>query len=375
MPWAKVSDTAPMDPRLISVIEHDLADDRTVNELYGFYGRLVGMSGQHLTDYVVSYGTVMLVAGTKENAIRLLALAAWTGLATEVENDTGRRAFKLLDDPEFWHIKLADEVAWERQRQADNRNLDITMPVRCRDGDACRYCGRIVNFAARKGGLAGTYDHRPPGQPGSVETSVIACSSCNARRGRRPLAIADEELPLLPPPAQPYYSAKTRELLQAHTGVLARYGMTPPPERSSDEDLAPGRIAPGAQAAPTSGVRRATGARPAAAPKKARAVAAADNAPKTERPAAPITWPTSPADVPADPGRSEQISGLDDQGVPGRDGSGRVGLVVAGPDQRDVPAKPHPFPRPPEASHAQARRHNRRGSRGSRNRKPQQGDS
>lgn len=372
MPWAKVSDTAPMDPRLISVIEHDLADDRTVNELYGFYGRLVGMSGQHLTDYVVSYGTVMLVAGTKDNATRLLALAAWTGLATEVENETGRRAFKLLDDPEFWHIKLADEVAWERQRQADNRNPEITMPVRCRDGDACRYCGKIVNFAARKGKLAGTYDHRPPGQPGSVETSVIACGECNARRGRRPLAIADEEVPLLPPPTEPYYATKTRELLQAHAVVLGRYGMTPPTERPSQEDLAPGRIAPGAQAAPTSGVRRATGASTAAAPTPARATAAAGTAPQTERPAAPtIAWPTSPADVPADPGRSEQIASVDDQGVPGRDGSGRVGLVVAGTASHDVPPLPHPAPRPPEASQANPRRRSRRGSRGGRSRKPQ----
>ena len=42
--------------------------------------------------------------------------------------------------------------------------VSIIVPVRWRDGDACRYCGKVVNWADRKGGKGGTYDHRMPGQ-------------------------------------------------------------------------------------------------------------------------------------------------------------------------------------------------------------------
>ncbi|MFD6030493.1 hypothetical protein ACFWE5_07240 [Cellulosimicrobium funkei] len=356
-----MSDTAPMDPRLLAVIEHDLADDRATNEVYGFYGRLVGLSGQHLTDYVVSYGTVLLVAGSKDNATRLLAICEYIDFVTECQDNQGRRLFKLLADPEFWHIKLADEVAWERQRQNDNRNPDITAPVRNRDGDACRYCAKVVNFKARKGKLAGTYDHRPPGQPGSAETSVVACGECNARRGNKPVPVADLELPLLPVPAKPYYHDYTVEWLRGHEALLTQHGMTPPAEKPDHHNLTPGRLAPGAQAAPGNGERRATSETPAiAAPTRERDEAAAGTAPTPARPAAPTR-----GRGPADPGRSKQIRSLDDHGSPGRVGTGRDGSVPDGsPPAPPAPAGPtKPTAQPGPSSRRRSRR-GRRGGRG-----------
>lgn len=54
--------------------------------------------------------------------------------------------------------------------------------MRWRDGDACRYCGKVVNWADRKGGKGGVYDHVCPASR-TWHSEVVACRSCNSIRG------------------------------------------------------------------------------------------------------------------------------------------------------------------------------------------------
>ena len=237
MPWARLTDTAATHPIVLAVAEHPDADDRSVNEVFGFMLRLAAMSAQYLTDYVFWYSSAVQMAGSKSQADHLLELAAFAGYGVQdVEPGSGRRFFRLVADPDFVHIKTAEEVAWERDRKANNGDLSIIVPVRWRDGDACRYCGKVVNWADRKGGKGGTYDHRLPGQSGTWHSEVVACRSCNSIRGNASkglppsegMAAADRIRPLLSPPDRPYYSPRTREWLNSHADVLALHDMRPP---------------------------------------------------------------------------------------------------------------------------------------------------
>jgi hypothetical protein len=189
------------------VLERDVA----VNEVFGFVMRCALQSAGHTTDYVVEEGTALLVGGTRTD--RLLELAKKAGYITQIRKG-GVRAWLIVDDPEFIHMRLEAEIEWERQQRADSANPALTAPVRFRDGDACRYCRKIVNWRARKGKLAGTYDHREPGKPGTVDTLVVACGACNP--GRRDRLDADERYPLLPAPTSPYYSALTAAFIAEH---------------------------------------------------------------------------------------------------------------------------------------------------------------
>ncbi|MBW8171810.1 hypothetical protein K0651_01940, partial [Ornithinimicrobium sp. Arc0846-15] len=207
MPWLKSGDNAATYPQLLHIAAHPEADDRLVNEVAGFLWRCAMQSAGHMTDYEVDYGTAFLMSPTR--ALALIDVACWAGLMCSVPDASPPR-WVITDDPEFIHIRLRDAVMWERQRDRDRKNPELTMPVRLRDGDACRYCSEVVNFGARSGKRSGTYDHRVAGEAGTHETMVVACRSCNSKRGTA------DELPLLPAPANPYHSPRTVVELEKH---------------------------------------------------------------------------------------------------------------------------------------------------------------
>jgi hypothetical protein len=146
----------------------------------------------------------------------------------EVVDVNGKRAWKIVDNPEFIHMKTEDELKWEKQRRADNGSPELTLPIRHRDGDSCRYCGRVVKWNDKKGGIGGTYDHRRPGEPGTFETMVVSCRSCNAKRGDDP--DADQRVKLLPPPDPVYYDKTTIEWINKSSWAKDN-GVQLPPKR------------------------------------------------------------------------------------------------------------------------------------------------
>lgn len=206
MPWLKVSDMATHHPIVVAPMEFDDYDERLVNEVFGFVARCALQSAAHLTDYVVSKATAMQIAGMTR-AAELLEVAIAAGYFTPLILEDGRTAYKLCEDNEFMHIRSREEVEWERQRKRDNSNPAINVPVRLRDGDGCRWCGVVVNWSDRKGARGATYDHLEPQRGSTVETTVVACKSCNSSRkdGPTPPGVAE----LLPAPTDPYYSKST----------------------------------------------------------------------------------------------------------------------------------------------------------------------
>ncbi|MDE9364565.1 hypothetical protein PZ938_03025 [Luteipulveratus sp. YIM 133132] len=349
MPWLRGGDNAATHPLVMALATVRGSDERTTDEVFGFVMRCAMQSAGHLTDYRVDLGTALLLAGSKNRAERVLRQAVEAGLMT-VSGRGRARCWQIVDDPEFLHMQRRDEVERNRKRRADKGNPNLIVPVRVRDGDQCRYCSVVVYFGQRVGPRAGTYDHRNDidTEPTTIDTLVVACSTCNGRRLND--RAADQRVPLQPAPLHPYYSAKTAVFLAKH-GVLVESSPEPAssgPTRDPDPVRTP--------RTPTRPPAR-PGRRPDTAHDPARPEAtASDTAPSTRPgdpapdPAPSTTWDSSPPDPPPTWASSPPPSDLQNSAAfgrnevcgPGRDGTGRAGAGVqpSVPAARDAPTPP-----------------------------------
>lgn len=264
MAWLKAGDTAAMNERVLNIAALPGADERSVNETFGFVMRLFLQAAQQETDYTVSLGTAMVLSPRYE---LLLEQAAGTGLL-RVEVADGQRVVKLVQDEEFMHMRSREELEWERRRKADTSNTDLTVPVRVRDGDACRYCGQVVSFGMRRGGRAGTYDHLRPGRAArSVDDLVVACGSCNAGR-REAEGGRGQQYELLPPPSedQRYFSKRTIQWFEEQARVFHQLGLEMPRRPKGARDLKVGSQSRSDVPAPSGAPAREDGGTGNAAP-------------------------------------------------------------------------------------------------------------
>lgn len=374
MAWARWGDTSATHPIPLKVLEHEDCDDRLLNEVHGFISRCAAEAGSHKTDYVVTRGTAVLMAGPSRVEV-MLEVAIFAGYLTEVTLD-GSRAYKLVDDdPDFLHLRLKAEIEFEQQRRKDNSTPSLVVPVRLRDGDACRWCGRIVDWGSRKAGRSGTYDHLIAGQAASVDTYVVCCQSCNSSRknGERPGGIEH----LLPVPDRPYYSTKTVEWLEGNEW-RKRNGLPVPPrprKRYKPGDLAPG-LTPAANAPVgdrpdnRSGTEPSMDTAPAARPVSPapRTDVPSANAPTQQRPE-PDSGTAQRQPPPAQTSDLQTICGssadsADDEGTESV-GAGRVGTGRDGSGQPYVSTSPTAPTSPSKPRRKRGRRRRRSGTQSS----------
>lgn len=220
MPWLRLSDTSADHPIALAVLEHDDADDRILNEVFGFAARCAVRSAQHEQDYVVTVGTAKSVAGSIGRYKPLTDAAVTAGYFSrvELEQEDGakRPAFKLVEDTELFHMILKAERDWTNQRRRDTGNPALIVPIRLRDGDACRWCGQVVVWVGdRKSARAGQYDHLTAGKGAeSPDDMVVACKGCNSARGEGKNPSWDKEL--LPVPVKKYFHDSTVTWLAKH---------------------------------------------------------------------------------------------------------------------------------------------------------------
>lgn len=215
MAWVKMGDTADMYPRLMEAASHAKADTRTVNELFGFIMRCAAYSAAHLTDSIIEVGVLYTYAGGNPDIVQI---ATHAGLIEWVDTPKGRKP-KLLEDPDFVHIRSRTDVEWSRQRQRDNSDQALRQAVIARDGDQCRWCGVEVYWPGKTSARKGTLDHLKPGEAGTVDTLVVACTRCNSSRADDPTGSWDQTHELLPVPERPRYGTFTRGML-TRAGVL-----------------------------------------------------------------------------------------------------------------------------------------------------------
>lgn len=245
MPWLKSGDNAATYPKVMQIAGFRGVDpDSIVNEVFGWLTRCMLQGAGHTTDYLLDVGTAYMLGGPRTDA--LVALCKRARLLTEVRVG-GIKTYRLIADPEFMHMRLKAEVDAERQRQQDNDDPALVVPVTLRDGDNCRYCGVFTQWMGRTSNRTRTLDHRNGlGVPATVATLVVACKRCNSARMLNPQWDADH--PLRPVPDQPQWGWRAAEYL-TENGY-------PTQQNAGPERPAP---APGADPAPD-GVRPATAA-------------------------------------------------------------------------------------------------------------------
>ena len=207
MPWLKVSDTAAQHRIVWRALEIPGASMQSMWSLFGQVLALAVEAAAFKTDYIIERGSVLKFTGTPEAAQKFIADAMFCGYLTgEVPLDDGRIAYRLIEDEDLFHMRLREEIDWENRRRNDTRNGALIVPIRARDGDACRWCGNVVYWGNQKGGRGATYDHLNPGVPAETpEDMVVACRSCNSSRKDN----AGWAVDLLPAPKTPYFSAKS----------------------------------------------------------------------------------------------------------------------------------------------------------------------
>jgi hypothetical protein len=178
--------------------------------MWSLFGQVLALAVEAAafkTDYVVERGSILKFTGSPDAADKFIADAMFCGYLTDqVPLEDGRIAYKLVDDEDLFHMRLREEIDWENRRRNDTRNGALIVPIRARDGDACRWCGNVVYWGNQKGGRGATYDHLNPGVPAETpEDMVVACRSCNSSRKDN----AGWAVDLLPAPKTPYFSAKS----------------------------------------------------------------------------------------------------------------------------------------------------------------------
>lgn len=340
MPWARLGDDAATYPALMQLHGMQGADERTVNEAFGFLLRISTLSAGHKTDYVVDAGTAHMIGGARTEA--LLKLLVKAGLLT-AQRQGGLRSWTILADPEFLHIRTRAELEAEARYRNELRDDALLVGLRRRDGDNCRWCGIYVQWLGRKGQQHAEPDHLEGSDvPGTVENMVIACRRCNRARGADQTAWESTHK-LLPVPTNPQYGEATA----AH---LTKNGY--PTEPTIRSDQAPAHTA-AADPAPTR-------VRPAAPHSDPAALAAARTPlPSESDPTRPETWGppkntprnTPGNDIPRSDGTASAGSGRDGSGTSSGTSPGLAG---------DVPAPPPTSPPVPR------RRRGRRGAGSSR---------
>lgn len=360
MAWLKIGDDAATYPAFLRVDEHDDWDERLTNELFGFLARCATQAAAHYTDYIVSLGTARLIAGPR--AAALLQIAVDCELAEPVEVD-GRRQWKLLDDEKFMHMRSKDEVDRDNQRKRDLSDHGLVMPVRLRDGDQCRYCRVVVNWGDQRSKRGGTYDHRN-GIDGKATplTVVVACRGCNSDRGDDP--DADTRIPLLDPPAVPYFKAKTAEWINGSTWAKT-HGRTVTASSSTPSGPT-GRQRPASQAGHAHTTDTSSGIARASASDRAPGIAhhGDSDRDKTVNAAPPPAGNSERhPPTPAPPATDSSALTSPDQSWPqqgstelARPGSGRVGPGRHGAGQVGTPFPPAKGDGPSEISSSAGRR-------------------
>ena len=212
MAWLKVSDTATQNPIVRRALDLPHCTQEYVYTLFGVILACAVEAAAMKTNYIIERNAIAAKVGL-EKTEQFIKDAIVCGYMTETQLEDGRIAYKLVEDEEnFFHMRSKEEIEWENRRRNDARNAAITAPVRARDGDACRWCGRVVYWGDQKSARGGTYDHLRPGIGAETPQDVIvACRSCNSTRKDNP----EWGGTLLPAPTKPYYGRKTVEFLAA----------------------------------------------------------------------------------------------------------------------------------------------------------------
>jgi hypothetical protein len=188
--WLRLSDNYGTDPVILNVCR--TRGDKT--RVLGMVVELMLYCASHLTDgYVPELIFRDIVRSPKWRD-------ALTGAAggTPLVHKPGDKCACMIN-PVAWPDTAADYylhhyLMWNPSREesdvarakaAELRDRELLAIVRKRDRGRCRYCAVPVNWADRRSGLGGVYDHVDPALAAGAANLVVACRGCNSRKGHR----------------------------------------------------------------------------------------------------------------------------------------------------------------------------------------------
>ena len=222
-----------------------------------------------------------------------------------------------------------------RARSRENRDPNKKAAVIFRDGDQCRYCGKVVRWTGPTGYNLGTLDHVNPDSLGDapVEGLVVACHECNSSRGHAREAF-DAASPLRPVPTKPYYGVWSAEFLTRY-GYEAAPSVDPgAPVDPASETPAKGVLPGRGSGAPVDPGRGSSGPDEAAVRDPGASKRRASEGPRIRR-----SPDSSPNQSPTAKGIKSNTLGSGRDGT-GREGKGRAGTGQGGKGQAGHPRTP-----------------------------------
>ena len=118
-----------------------------------------------------------------------------------------------------------------------SKPFELRQAVRRRDGDECRYCGKLVFWSGRRGKRSGTYYVTDGSESSTAETVVVACALDVDRIS------TGTELKLLPAPREPIYRHRTLLFfgVDVRAQASASANGTELPPAPDDQSAKPGR--------------------------------------------------------------------------------------------------------------------------------------
>ena len=252
MSWLRIGDTASMHPVVLRSLELPNATESLKLELFGFVAMAATMCAAHEGDSIIELGTIFQVAGVARGK-QLAAAAEYCGYFEQIKNQqTGAIAYKLIEDPELIHMVSKEQREWANQQRNDTRDSKLVVPIRERDGDACRWCGHVVYWNDKRGARGGTYDHLHPGVAAkSPDDMVVSCRGCNS--SRKDSQNSDNDLSqLLPAPQNPWYSDATANFLNEHANLMRTHNHVLPSAKKDKPRGKPKAPPPGSSEPPGS---------------------------------------------------------------------------------------------------------------------------
>lgn len=181
MPWARIDDQANDDDKLNALC----------SDAFRLWVRGLVYCQKKLTDGFIPDSTIGQLAALAKDRERPRIIAELLAPHPRLGKgplwhkvDGGYQMHDYLD----WNESRAQVEAARQssiQRMALFRDRSLRDQIRARDGDRCRYCGRLVRWADKKGDIGGTYDHVLPYGGNAVGNLVVCCRGCNSRKRNR----------------------------------------------------------------------------------------------------------------------------------------------------------------------------------------------
>lgn len=190
MSWVRLSDNYIDHPKFVALS----------HRAFRLWHEGLAYARRHQTDGLIPFSIVRSLrhftkGSEKELATPYIPTAAplW-----ELIPATGYKIHDYLD----WNLSKEEENQQRleaKNRVALSRDTELRNALRRRDGEHCRYCAEPVSWTDRRGPKGATYDHVVPGLDNTMDNLVVACRSCNSKKGGRTPEQAG--MSLLPPKA------------------------------------------------------------------------------------------------------------------------------------------------------------------------------